>query len=467
MNGTRARSADLPPAWRSIAQIQSLVASGSSSVAEIAQGARNWIEKLNPAYRAFSHVTRTLEAQAARLDTLAASSRGPLHGVTCSFKGNIAVAGEPFTEGSPLFARRVAATDAEIVHRTRAKGGLLLGCTSLSELAMYAVENAFEPMAVNPWNAARTAGGSSTGAGVASSLRLASINIGTDSGGSVRNPACHSGVVGFVPSPGALPLKGVPSYAGPLDRLGIIAASVADVRTAFEALADVTLDTEAPRGHLLVPWALIDDMCDDETLALFRASITQLERCGFSFTSWSAPLWREAERASAIISLFETDRSLSSLGLAPSGAAFRRRRQAAAALTSDDVSRAWAAAELFRSHLSEALDRSGADAIVTPTWPFAAPEHHTETISIRGRPVEVDPHRNIFVRVANATGACALTLPVGLYGDAGVPAGLHFMADDLRQSKLLRLAEIAESHLPGVGLPPALRALCLDDRSRA
>src|SRR5688500_15570594 len=119
--------------------------------------ARARIAQLNPVYRAFSHVAPPAEPQA----------RGPLGGLAVSVKGNLPVAGLPWTEGSGLYAGRIAPRDAAIVARARAAGGVVVGTTTLSELAMYGVTNPFEPMGLNPWNVARTAGGSSTGAGVA------------------------------------------------------------------------------------------------------------------------------------------------------------------------------------------------------------------------------------------------------------------------------------------------------------
>jgi aspartyl-tRNA(Asn)/glutamyl-tRNA(Gln) amidotransferase subunit A len=139
-----------------------------------------------------------------------------------SVKGNLSVAGLPWTEGSALYRERVASEDAELVARIRHAGGIVLGTTTLTEFAMYAPDNPAEPLALNPWDAARTPGGSSAGAGVAALLGMAVVNIGTDSGGSVRNPACHCGVVGFMASVGALSLSGSANYAPTLGTAGLI-----------------------------------------------------------------------------------------------------------------------------------------------------------------------------------------------------------------------------------------------------
>ena len=100
---------------------------------------------------------------------------------------------------------------------------------------------------------------------------------------------------------------------------------------------------------------------------------------------------------------------------------------------------------------------AGADAIATPTWPFAAPRLDAVALEVRGKTVPVDPHRNCFVRAANAIDACAITVPMGLYPSAGVPAGLHFTADRGSESRLLALAGLVEKVLPVLPLAPPLR----------
>ncbi|MGH7265277.1 MAG: amidase family protein, partial [Candidatus Rokuibacteriota bacterium] len=109
----------------------------------------------------------------------------------------------------------------------------------------------------------------------------------------------------------------------------------------------------------------------------------------------------------------------------------------------------------FQRALAATLARRGADAVLTPTWPFAAPPIHAETVTVHGRPVPVDPHRNCFVRAANAARGCAVTLPVGLYPEAGVPAGLQLLAPEGADDALLSLAALVEAALPRLPRPPA------------
>ena len=369
-------------------------------------------------------------------------------------KGNLPVAGLPWTEGSAIHADRIATRDAAVVARARAAGGVVVGTTTLSELAMYGVVNPFEPMGLNPWNVERTAGGSSTGAAVAATLDLAQVNIGTDSGGSIRNPACHCGVVGFMPRIGALPLEGGPNHTPSLSTMGLIGRSVGEVAKAYGALGEVP-PAPVPKRRLLVPRALIERMCDDETQALFFAAI---ERTRFDIVEADIPGWLEGERAAGVVSLFESGQALARMDLSRASEGIRARAANAARLAAEDVKDARNACAALRGNVAAALQAAGADAIATPTWPFAAPLIEAQAVPVRGKLVPVDPHRNCFVRAANAIDACAITLPMGLYPSAGVPAGLHLTASGGAEARLLAVAQLVETAMPPLPPAPPLRS---------
>ena len=318
-----------------IADIAAALAGGGLSVGALIDASVARIGAFNPGYRAFSHLATDVDAQVAVLQAEldAKRSRGPLHGVAVSIKGNIPVAGLPWTEGSGMYAGRVATRDAAIVSRVRAAGGVVMGTTTLSELAMYGVLNPFEPLGLNPWDVARTAGGSSTGAGVAAALGMAQVNIGTDSGGSIRNPACHCGVVGFMPRIGALTLEGKPNHAPSLSTVGLIGRGVSDVATAYGVLAEqagAPVVVAAPR--LLVMRRLIEEMCDAETLNMFNANLQRLAEGGFALVEAEIGGWMEGERAAGVVSLAESGAALSRMDLSEASAGIRARAAAAAAL---------------------------------------------------------------------------------------------------------------------------------------
>jgi Asp-tRNA(Asn)/Glu-tRNA(Gln) amidotransferase A subunit family amidase len=417
------------------------------------------ISATNTRFRAFSHRAPIDPALIHRLDEELAAGRlrSPIHGLAVSVKGNIPVAGLPWTEGSAIFADRIATHDAAIVARARTAGGIIIGTTTLSELAMYGVENPFEPMGLNPWDVRRTAGGSSTGAGVAAALELADVNIGTDSGGSIRNPACHCGVVGFMPRIGALSIEGKFNHTPSLSTVGLITRSVSILIRSFAALDGGEGKVE-PSRRLIVPRRLIEAMSDEGTLVLFRNAVGSLQSIGFEFIEREIDGWLDAERAAGVISLFESGQALSRMDLTRASEGIRKRAALTKTVREEDADVARRTAARFKDALRKTIDATNSDAAITPTWPFAAPLINADTVSVNGREVPIDPHRNCFVRAANAVDACALTLPAGLYPDERVPAGIQLMAPGGRELRLLATASAAEAALPPLPAAPSLKA---------
>jgi aspartyl-tRNA(Asn)/glutamyl-tRNA(Gln) amidotransferase subunit A len=208
------------------------------------------IERLNPALGAYFTVfggsameqARSADAQIARGDW-----RGPLHGVPIAFKDLFELG--PTTAGSRLLADHVARGEAVLVGRARAAGAVILGKLATHEFALAAatLSDHFPP-ARNPWDPARTPGGSSTGAGAALAAGLVYGAFGTDTGGSVRLPAAHSGVVGFKPTYGLLSLEGVIPLAPSLDHAGPMARTVADVAALLAAVGGGTAQNDLEAG---------------------------------------------------------------------------------------------------------------------------------------------------------------------------------------------------------------------------
>jgi Asp-tRNA(Asn)/Glu-tRNA(Gln) amidotransferase A subunit family amidase len=161
------------------------------------------------------------------------------------------------------------------------------------------------------------------------------------------------------------------------------------------------------------------------------------------------PVWLEAERAAGIVSLAECGVALGGMDLAKASAGIRARAANAARLSVQEVAAAREACAKLEAEL--------VDTVVTPTWPFAAPPIHAQTVEVRGRSVPVDPHRNCFVRAANAANACAITIPMGLYPTARVPAGLHLVAPAGRERSLLAAARVIAANLPPLPSPPPLQ----------
>jgi Asp-tRNA(Asn)/Glu-tRNA(Gln) amidotransferase A subunit family amidase len=208
-----------------------------------------------------------------------------------------------------------------------------------------------------------------------------------------------------------------------------------------------------------VPRALVEDRCDETSLAIFEAALPHLRAAGFTLHTVELDGWLVADRAAGVVSLAESGSALARLDQSRLGPTLRRRADIAARLTTEEVGAARVACAAFERALASAIAAEDADAVLTPTWPFAAPPIHAETVRLRGHAVPVDPHRNCFVRPANAARACAVTLPSGLYPTEHVPAGLQLLAPGGAEDGLLAAAALAEGALPRLSRPTSVASL--------
>jgi aspartyl-tRNA(Asn)/glutamyl-tRNA(Gln) amidotransferase subunit A len=174
-------------------------------------------------------------AKARDAELQAGKSRGPLHGIPIALKDNIDTAGVRTTAGSAVFASRVPEEDAIVVARLLAAGAVIIGKTNLYEFAMGGM-SFFGPVR-NPWALDRIPGGSSSGAAAALAAGLCLGAIGTDTGGSVRQPAAYCNLVGLKPTNGLVPVRGIVPGVLSLDCCGPLTRTVADAALLLNALA--------------------------------------------------------------------------------------------------------------------------------------------------------------------------------------------------------------------------------------
>src|SRR5216683_1068593 len=230
--------------FTSASDLASMIRGKKVSPVEVAEAYLQRIEEQNPRLNAFVHVApeRVLrEAHKAEDAVHRGDALGPLHGVPLSIKSSIDVAGYRCEAGTKLRAGYVAARDAVLVDRLRAAGAVILGVTNCPELLMaWETDNLLYGRTNNPWDVARTAGGSSGGESAAIAAGMSAGGVGSDGGGSIRVPAHFSGICGLKPTPGRIPSTGhYPASAGPFALIGVVgpmARTVADVKALFEAL---------------------------------------------------------------------------------------------------------------------------------------------------------------------------------------------------------------------------------------
>ena len=238
--------------WLTATEIGAAYASGRTAPVELVGALLERIALVEPQINAFIRIDAEAALDAARLaeKELRAGRRiGPLHGVPVGIKDIIDIAGLPTTCHSVIRKDSVASADAAVVSRLRAAGAIFLGKTSLHEFAIGGpVHDLPYPPARNPWNRLHHPGGSSSGSGAAVASGMLPVALGTDTGGSIRNPAGHCGIVGLKPTYDLVPRHGVFPLSTTLDHVGPMARSVADLALMMDSLT-ASGTREAPRSY--------------------------------------------------------------------------------------------------------------------------------------------------------------------------------------------------------------------------
>lgn len=227
--------------WMSAAELAAAYAKRKLSPVEVVKALFKRIDKLEPRVHAFIKLDREAvlaNAREAEREIRGGNVRGPLHGVPVGLKDLIDVAGEITTCHSKIFLKNKAREDAEVTSRLRAAGAILFGRLALHEFAIGgpSFDLPFPP-ARNPWNTAHHPGGSSSGSGAALAAGFLPVALGTDTGGSIRNPAGTCGVVGLKPTYGLVSRRGVFPLAFTLDHIGPMTRTVRDNALALDVLA--------------------------------------------------------------------------------------------------------------------------------------------------------------------------------------------------------------------------------------
>jgi aspartyl-tRNA(Asn)/glutamyl-tRNA(Gln) amidotransferase subunit A len=230
-----------PLHWLSASDIAKAYAARTLSPTELTQALLQRIEKLQPKLHAFIRLDAEAAMDAARTaesELAAGRVRGPLHGIPVGIKDIIDVAGLPTTGHSKILVGNIAKQDAVCVSKLRAAGAIIMGKLSTHEFAIGgpSFDLPFPP-ARNPWNPRHHPGGSSSGSGAGVASGMFPLALGTDTGGSVRNPASVCGIVGLKPTYGLVSRRGVFPLAFTLDHVGPMTRTVADNALLLETLA--------------------------------------------------------------------------------------------------------------------------------------------------------------------------------------------------------------------------------------
>ncbi len=225
----------------SLSEASRLVRSKKVSPVELTQECLRRIDRLNPKLNAFITVTADpalAQAREAEKEIQQGLWSGPLHGIPIALKDLVDTAGVRTTAACGVFKDRIPSQDAEIVRRLKAAGAVLLGKLNLHECAYggSSVVSYFGPVH-NPWALEYMAGGSSAGSAAAVAAELCYMAIGSDTGGSIRQPAAYCGIVGLKPTYGRVSTRGVMPLAWSLDHLGPMTRTVMDAAVALQVIA--------------------------------------------------------------------------------------------------------------------------------------------------------------------------------------------------------------------------------------
>lgn len=400
------------------------------------------------------------DARAADAEIRAGTIRSPLHGVPIAVKDLFDVAGYPTAAGSRIRAGVMASSDSTVVARLRAAGAIIIGKTRMSEFAYSpGSNNAHYGPTANPYNPERDSGGSSSGSAVAVSTVMAYAAIGTDTGGSIRIPAAHCGIVGLKPTHGRVSLAGGFPLSWSLDHAGPLARSVADAAVVLQAIAGPdprdhrTLRPESP----FTVSGLLDDI-DQVRIGLLTADGSgqaMTDAAGLAAMQRVADAL--AERGATVIPIdvpeLEALRLLNPALLAIEAAAlhlpwlrsrldeygeFMRQRILAAFIYSPvDAVRVQQARANLRRRVAERL--AGIDVLITPVTPGPAP-----ALGV--------PTPTSFTGPWNFLGWPALSLPTGR-DENGLPRAAQLIARPWCESLLLRVAQHAEDFIGHLPLP--------------
>ncbi|MFL6513600.1 MAG: Asp-tRNA(Asn)/Glu-tRNA(Gln) amidotransferase subunit GatA [Chthoniobacterales bacterium] len=464
----------------SIAELQDLLRRGEVSPAEVLESLRARIEQVDSEVGAYL----SIDFDAALKEAEKADVNLPLGGIPIAVKDLINVKGEPCTCGSRILQSYRAPYDATVIRKLRAAGAIPFGKTNMDEFAMgSSTENSSIKLTRNPWDASRVPGGSSGGSAAAIAADAAFGALGTDTGGSIRQPASLCGVVGVKPTYGRVSRFGVTAFASSLDQVGPIAKTVRDSAMIMSVIAgadpqDTTCLNEPVNDYtsnlavdlkgvrLGLPRQYMVEGVDPQVKAAVGAAVKQFQSLGAEIIEVSLPHTEYAIAVYYIVATAEASANLARFdGVRygyraenPSdmldlygrtrgegfGAEVKRRIILGTYVLSSGYYdayylRAQKVRELIRRDFAKAFEQ--VDALVSPTSPVPAFKFGERT---------ADPLQmylaDIFTNAGNLAGICGISLPCGFAEVDGkrLPIGLQLQAKALNEAKMFQIAHAYE-----------------------
>ncbi|MBA2502016.1 MAG: Asp-tRNA(Asn)/Glu-tRNA(Gln) amidotransferase subunit GatA [Pyrinomonadaceae bacterium] len=454
-------------------------------------------ERLNPTLNAFLQIDRTgALLQAEEYDRRRSNKQGdeliPLGGTPVAIKDNICVRGLQASCGSHILENYQPPYDATAIERLRRAGGIIIGKTNCDEFAMGSSnENSAFGAVRNPWNTKLVPGGSSGGSAAAVAARITPVALGSETGGSVRQPAALCGIVGLKPTYGRISRYGLVAFGSSLDQIGIFSLNVQDVAKVLGVIAgrderDATsadvavpdyagnLTNEIKGARIGVPRALFGEGLDEEVREKVESAIDVYRDLGAEVVDVDLPHSRYAIAVYYIIATAEASSNLARYdgvryGVRAEEAAtldrmYRRTREhgfgaevkrrimlGTYVLSSGYYEAYYRKAQQVRQLLREDFRRAfeKCDAILTPTTPTTAFPLGAKTDD----PLAMYLN-DIYTCTANLVGIPGISVPCGLSSE-NLPIGMQLVGKHWSEKTLLQLAHAYTEAQPFTALPPA------------
>jgi aspartyl-tRNA(Asn)/glutamyl-tRNA(Gln) amidotransferase subunit A len=474
----------------SAAELSAAVAAGDVSAAEVTTAHLDRIAAVDGRVHAFLHVAaEDALSQAREVDRKRAAGEplGTLAGVPVAVKDLFTTVGAPTTCGSKILEGWYPPYESTVTSRLRTAGAILIGKTNMDEFAMgSSTENSGYGPSRNPWDLARVPGGSSGGSAAAVAAYEAPLAIGTDTGGSIRQPASVCGIVGTKPTYGGSSRYGVVAFASSLDTPGPFARTVLDTALLHEAMSghdpldSTSIDAPVPavvaaarNGDVSgMRIGVVTDLSgagyQPGVMSRFTETVELLESLGAKVTELSCPHFKYALPAYYLIAPSECSSNLARFdgmryGLRTgSGSAEEVMAQTRAAGFGTEVKRRimlgthalssgyyeayYGKAQQVRTLIIQDFDAafSQVDVLVspvTPTTAFRLGERADDPMAMYLADLCTIP--------TNLAGNAAISVPCGLADEDGMPVGLHVMAPPLADDRLYRVAAAVETAFTG------------------
>jgi aspartyl-tRNA(Asn)/glutamyl-tRNA(Gln) amidotransferase subunit A len=464
-----------------LSEASQLVRGKKMSPVELTHECLSRIERLNPKLNAFITVTAdsaVAEAHQAEAEIQQDRWRGPLHGIPIALKDMVDTAGIHTTAASGVFKDRVPTEDAEIVHRLKAAGAVFLGKLNLQELA-YGGSSAishFGPVH-NPWHLDYSSGGSSGGSAAAVAARLCFAAIGTDTGGSIRQPAAYCGVVGLKPTygrvstSGVIPLSWSLDHVGPITRTAMDAALMLEVIAGYDPQDSTSIDTDVPDYaatiaattsslRLGIPRAYFYDELHPEIQAAMEAALLVLKTITASehdvaplLTDATYSSWMDSYSAIFTAEAYAYHKDYIARNPELYQAPTLKRLRAGADVTTATYIQSRRRLDRVRRSIAQAFN--SVDLLITPTVrvpPFTIADLQADPDTIRAK--ELSMLHN--TRPWNFAGLPTISVPSG-FTRTGLPIGMQITGPPGSETTVLRLAYAYEQatdwhkHKPNLG----------------